>query len=231
MRASLLAAGAAAAWSLPGLAPVMPSVSRVLGIQRRLEGEGAALTFDDGPHAQGTPAVLEVLERLGAPATFFLTGEQVVRAPALAGEIAAAGHAIALHGYGHRNMLRLTPNAVAEDLRRGQEAIATATGRMPTTYRPPFGIFSAGGLTTVRRAGFEPILWSRWGRDWSARATPDSIAARAAGELSRGDILLLHDADHYSVPGSWKNTADALPKVIEAMEARALAPVRLPVAA
>lgn len=231
MRASLLAAGAVAAWSLPGLAPVMPSVSRVLGIRRRLEGEGAALTFDDGPHAQGTPAVLEVLERFAVPATFFLTGEQVVRAPALAGEIVAAGHAIALHGYRHRNMLRLTPGAVAEDLWRGQEAIATATGRVPTTYRPPFGIFSAGGLAAVRRAGFEPILWSRWGRDWSARATPDSIAAQVAGELLPGDVLLLHDADHYSVPGSWRNTAGALPRVIEALEARDLAPVRLPVAA
>ena len=80
----------------------------------------------------------------------------------------------------------------------------------------------------MRSAGFEPILWSRWGRDWSARATPESIAAKVAGELSSGDVLLLHDADHYSAPGSWRNTAAALPRVIEALQARALAPVRLP---
>jgi peptidoglycan/xylan/chitin deacetylase (PgdA/CDA1 family) len=230
MRASLLAAGAAAAWSLPGLAPIMPSVSRVLGIPRRLDGDGIALTFDDGPHTQGTPAVMEVLERFGVPATFFLTGEQVERNPSLAAEIAAAGHAIALHGHRHRNMLRLTPSAVAEDLRRGQAAIAAATGLAPATYRPPFGIFSAGGLAAVRREGFEPILWSRWGRDWAGRATPDSIAATVAGELSPGDVLLLHDADHYSAAGSWRNTAGALPKVLQMLESRALRPVRLPVA-
>jgi peptidoglycan/xylan/chitin deacetylase (PgdA/CDA1 family) len=230
MRASSLAAGAAAVWSLPGLAPLMPSVSRVLGIPRRLDGGGVALTFDDGPHPQGTPAVLEVLERLGATATFFLTGEQVERAPALAAEVAAAGHAIALHGHRHRNMLRLTPGAVAEDLRRGQEAIAAATGRAPATYRPPFGIFSAGGLAAVRRAGFEPILWSRWGRDWAASATPASIAAKVAGGMSPGDVLLLHDADHYSAAGSWRNTVGALPKVLELAAARELRPVRLPVA-
>ncbi|HEY8770962.1 MAG TPA: polysaccharide deacetylase family protein [Thermoleophilaceae bacterium] len=228
MRSSLLAAGAAAAWGLPGLAPLMPAVSRVLGIPRRLAGAGVALTFDDGPHPEGTPAVLEVLERFAAPATFFLTGEQVERSPTLAAEIAAEGHTIALHGFRHRNMLRLSPWAVAEDLRRGQEAIASATGHAPSTYRPPYGIFSAGGLAAVRLAGFEPILWSRWGRDWSARATPESIAAKVAGELSAGDVLLLHDADHYSAAGSWRNTAAALPRVMEALEARALAPVRLP---
>jgi peptidoglycan/xylan/chitin deacetylase (PgdA/CDA1 family) len=231
MRASLLAAGAAAAWSLPGLAPLMPSVSRALRIPRRLDGDGVAVTFDDGPHPQGTPAVLEVLERFGAPATFFLTGEQVDREPALAAEIAAAGHAIALHGHRHRNMLRLTPAAVADDLRRGQDAIAAATGRAPSTYRPPFGIFSAGGLAAVRREGFEPVLWSRWGRDWAARATPESIAAKVAGELSPGDVLLLHDADHYSSPGSWRNTAGALPRVLQMIGSRGLRPVTLQEAA
>jgi peptidoglycan/xylan/chitin deacetylase (PgdA/CDA1 family) len=222
MRASMLAAGAAAAWSLPGLAPLMPPVSRLLGVPRRLDGDGVALTFDDGPHAEGTPAVLEVLKRFGAPATFFLTGEQVERAPTLAAEIAAEGHTIALHGFRHRNMLRLSPWAVAEDLRRGQDAIASATGHAPATYRPPFGIFSAGGLAAVRLAGFEPILWSRWGRDWSARATPESIAAKVAGELSPGDVLLLHDADHYASAGSWRTTVAALPRVLDAIAARGL---------
>jgi peptidoglycan-N-acetylglucosamine deacetylase len=229
MRVSLLAAGAAAAWSVPALAPLMPSVSRLLRVPRSLEDGGVAITFDDGPHAQGTPAVLEALAERGTPATFFLTGEQVERAPELAAEIAAAGHAVALHGFRHRNMLRLAPGAVVDDLRRGQAAIAEATGSAPLTYRPPYGILSAGGLPALRRAGFEPVLWSRWGRDWAAQATPESIAAKVAGELAPADVLLLHDADHYSVAGSWRNTAAALPRVIEAIEARGLRPVRLPV--
>ena len=229
MRTTMLAASAAAAWSLPALAPITPSVSRLLAIPRRLEAGGVAVTFDDGPHPEGTPAVLGALAAAGAPATFFLTGEQVERRPALAAEIAAAGHAIALHGFRHRNMLRLTPRQVAEDLLRGQETVAAATGRAPLTYRPPFGIFSAAGLATARRRGFEPLLWSRWGRDWAASATPGSIAAKVSGELSDGDVLLLHDADHYSVPGSWRGTAAALPLVLEAIAARGLEPVRLPV--
>ena len=66
------------------------------------EPRGVGLTFDDGPHPQGTPATLDALSAAGATATFFLVGEQVARWPGLAAEIAAAGHEIGLHGYRHR---------------------------------------------------------------------------------------------------------------------------------
>src|SRR3954452_22020216 len=71
-------------------------------------GGYVALTFDDGPHPQGTPAIMEALAAAGARATFFLVGEQVERRPALAAELVAAGHEVALHGHRHRAMLRLT---------------------------------------------------------------------------------------------------------------------------
>src|SRR3954454_22804871 len=85
--ATLAAAALGAAWSAPALAPVSPAVCDALGVTRRLPTGGVALTFDDGPHAQGTPAVLEALAAAGATATFFLVGEQVERRPALAAEI------------------------------------------------------------------------------------------------------------------------------------------------
>ena len=82
-------------------------------IPRRLASpDGIAITFDDGPHAQGTPAVLRELGRAGARATFFLVGEQVERLPSLAAEIAAAGHEIAIHGYRHVLLLRRSPRAL-----------------------------------------------------------------------------------------------------------------------
>jgi peptidoglycan-N-acetylglucosamine deacetylase len=71
-------------------------------------------------------------------------------------------------------------------------------------------------LRLVRRLGWSPFLWSRWGRDWERSATPASIAARATRDLGGGDIVLLHDADHYSSTGSWLRTAAALPDVLEA---------------
>jgi peptidoglycan-N-acetylglucosamine deacetylase len=220
-------ASCAAAWSLPALAPVMPSLCRALGIPRRLAGRGAvvALTFDDGPHPQGTPAVLEALESAGARATFFLVGEQVERRPALAGEIAAAGHRIALHGHRHRNLLRVPPAALRDDLNRARDLIGEATGRAPVLYRPPYGIFSAAGLQVARRAGLAPLLWSRWGRDWTRRATPESIASELTDGLTERDVLLLHDADFYSAEDCWRATVAALPQVFDEIQRRGLRPV------
>ena len=222
-----LATGAAAAWSLPALACHLPPLAAALGVPRRTAAGGVALTFDDGPHPEGTPAALAILERAGAPATFFLVGEQVRRNPRLAAELAAAGHAVALHGFRHRNQLRLSAGAVRDDLRRGAAAIEEATGVSPTAYRPPYGIFSAGGLRAVRGAGYVPWLWSRWGRDWRADATPEGIAANATEDLGPGDVVLLHDADHYSAGGSHRRTAAALPFILDALERRGLAAERL----
>lgn len=225
-RGSLVVRGAlaaGAAWSLPALAPLVPAVARGLRVPLRRDGAaGVALTFDDGPHPQGTPAALELLAAAGARATFFLVGEQVRAHPALAAEIVAAGHEVAVHGDRHRNLLRVAPGALAEDLDRAAAAIGEATGRAATLHRPPYGIYSYPGLALVRRRGWRPLLWSRWGRDWSIDETPRTIAARLTRELDAGDVLLLHDADWYSDPGSWRGTVAALPAVLDAIAARGL---------
>src|ERR1700681_4679906 len=108
---------ALASYLLPGLAGLWPALRRPLGIEdRTASGRGYALTFDDGPHAQGTPAMLKILADASVGATFFLVGEQVARDPALAGEVAAAGHRIGLHCYRHRNLLRLSPSSARADI-------------------------------------------------------------------------------------------------------------------
>lgn len=212
---ALLGVGAAA-WLAPAAAPVVPPLADLFAIPLRLPApRGIALTFDDGPHPEGTTAVLAELDRAGVRATFYLVGEQVARRPALAAEIAAAGHEIGVHGYRHRLLLRRSPRGLRDDFDRAEAAIGGATGSVPRSYRPPYGVFSLAGLQLARRR-WQPLLWSRWGRDWQARATPATIAARAARRLSGGDVVLLHDADFYSSPGSWRNTLRALPFVIDA---------------
>ena len=212
MRRALSLAG----WALPAAAPVVPPVARAFDIPLRIP-HGVALTFDDGPHPEGTPAVLELLgER---PATFFLVGEQVERFPSVAADIAARGHEIALHGYRHRLLLRRSPRAFADDLERALRVIEDATSRTPTVYRPPYGVFSLPALDHVRERGLRPLLWSKWGKDWQRRATGASIAARATSGFGSGDVVLLHDADHYSVDGSWRNTVAALPAIFQAVTA------------
>jgi peptidoglycan/xylan/chitin deacetylase (PgdA/CDA1 family) len=218
-----LVGAAVVGYMLPGLAGQWRALRGPLGVEdRTASGRGYALTFDDGPHAQGTPAVLEILARERAPATFFLVGEQVRRNPGLAREIVAAGHGIGLHCDRHRNLLRLTPWQVREDIVRALDTIETATGLTPQLYRPPYGVLNAAALRMAQARGWRTLLWSEWGRDWEKRATPESIAARLTDGAGEGSVLLLHDADDYSAPESWARTAAALPRVLATLAERGL---------
>lgn len=222
--ASWSAGLAAAAWALPAPAAHVPALCDALGISRRRAlGPGAVgLTFDDGPHRDGTPAVLAALERAGASATFFVVGEQLRRDSGPAREALAAGHRLAVHGDRHRAQVRVRPHALREDLDRCAALVEALTQGPVALYRPPFGVFSAGGLVEVRRRGWTPLLWSRWGRDWRAAATPSAIALETAARAVSGDVLLLHDADHYCAPGSWRRTAAALPRLFDLLGERGL---------
>ncbi|HET8861767.1 MAG TPA: polysaccharide deacetylase family protein [Solirubrobacterales bacterium] len=213
---------------IQALAPVVPGLAPRFGILQRQEGStGVALTFDDGPHPQGTPLVLEILREADARATFFLAGEQVERRPALAAEIVAAGHRVELHCHRHRNALRLTGRQFFDDAERGRATIEEAGGQAVADHRPPYGIYSAAALRACRRRGWRPVLWSKWGKDWRGRATARSIAHHAASSARAGDIVLLHDADYYSAPGSWARTVAALPIILEELDTRGLKTVSL----
>jgi peptidoglycan/xylan/chitin deacetylase (PgdA/CDA1 family) len=212
-----------AGYLTPALAFYSRRLREALAVEDRTAGgRGFAITFDDGPHAQGTPAVLDVLADHDVRATFFLVGEQVLRTPSLASEIAARGHAIGLHCHRHRNLLRLSPRQVREDHARAVAAIEDASGVTPALYRPPYGILNAEALRSARRAGRRTLLWSHWGRDWERRATPESVAARVTDGAGEGAVLLLHDADDYGAPGCWRATAAALPRVLDTLSERGL---------
>ena len=216
---------------LPGLAGAWPALRRPLGVEdRTASGRGYALTFDDGPHPQGTPAVLEILSRERVRATFFLVGEQVLRNP-------GARPRDRRRRPRHRPALPppsqpAAPDAVAGA--RGHRAGARGHRRPTPAARRSCTARRTGCSTPPRcasraRSGWRTLLWSHWGRDWEARATPESIAARVTDGAGEGSVLLLHDADDYSAPGSWRRTAAALPRVLETLAERGLtAPSRSP---
>lgn len=219
-----LPALAGAGYAVPPLAGTSAALRKLLRIEdRTADGRGCAITFDDGPHPQGTPAILEILAAADVHATFFLVGEQVRANPSLAGEILAAGHTIGLHCDRHRNLLRLAPWQVRDDIARAEESILDATSRPIALYRPPYGIANAAALRIARRRGWRTLLWSHWGRDWEQHATPDSIATLLTAGAGEGSVLLMHDADDYSAEGSWRRTAAALPRVLDELQRRGLA--------
>lgn len=155
---------------------------------------------------------------LDAHAVFFVSGEQVERYPRVVRDVVASGHELGLHGYRHQTRRQWTRRLFVDDARRSIDAVGVATGLLPTLYRPPHGVFSVAGLREVKRLGLDPLLWSRWGRDWEARATPSSIASRVTASVGVRDAILLHDADHYAAPESWRRTAAALPGILDALD-------------
>jgi peptidoglycan-N-acetylglucosamine deacetylase len=222
------AARAAAVGLAAGLAA--QAAPALLGVERlrplapaRLAGRGdpghAALTFDDGPVAASTPAVLAALDRLGWRATFFMLGAEVRRAPGLAAEVAAAGHEVAVHGDDHTSLLRRPPGATLDGLRRARDAVATATGADPAWFRPPYGVLTGAALAAAAWIGLRPVLWTAWGRDWRGDATAASVVADLAAGRLAGGTLLLHD---YAASGSWRATVAALPRLAELLDRRGL---------
>ena len=228
---TLLPAFAGAAWCAPALAPLSPAVCGALGLHRAA-ADGVHLTFDDVPHPEGTPAVLDVPGPAPGRAGDVLPrrGAGPPRPGAGPGRWPTPGHVVALHGDRHRCLLRVSPRALArrprprprDDRRRGRAAPRRSTGRRTASPARP-------DWPSARRRGWATWLWSRWGRDWRADATPASVA-RLAGEGLRAATSSspLHDADHYSARGCWRSTVGALPRILEAAATAGLQPRALP---
>lgn len=173
-----------------------------------------ALTLDDGPDRRSTPAFLDLLHDHGVRATFFLLGRMLQTNPEVGRQIAAAGHEIAVHGWDHRPAPLYGPAAAYDGLARTCDLIGEVTGSRPGWYRPPYGVLSASVLWAAGRLDLTPVLWTAWGRDWRARATPESVTATVTRRLDDGGTILLHDSDCTSAAGSWRATLAALPDII-----------------
>lgn len=203
----------------PALTGLPPLTRRIAPQHCSLARPGqVALTFDDGPHPRGTPAVLRALADSHCRATFFIIGEQAARFPHLIRDIHEQGHELAVHGWSHTAAPLLTPTRAVRHLRDTADLITALSGRRPRWYRPPYGVASGSALAAARGLGLRPVWWTRWARDWSRQATMDSILAKAVARPDRirssGETLLLHDSDTYGGPGSWRFTAAALPIIV-----------------
>jgi peptidoglycan/xylan/chitin deacetylase (PgdA/CDA1 family) len=149
-----------------------------------------AITFDDGPGPR-THAILTLLRRAGAPASFFEIGIDAQRHPKLARAEARAGE-VGDHTLDHKDLLSLKPKAVMSELVGGEEKIAAATGRRPVLFRPPYDATSPRVERLVRQAGLLEVLWSVDTRDWQDLA-PIRIHRVVRAALGPGAIVLLHE--------------------------------------
>ncbi|WP_217132248.1 polysaccharide deacetylase family protein [Streptomyces sp. AC558_RSS880] len=212
---ALAPVAAVAAAHIAPAATWLPVVRRRLP---RLAGVGhpahVALTFDDGPDPGSTPCFLDALEELGVRATFFVLGDAAVRHPSVVRETVRRGHELAVHGWSHDRPWLPAPADEARALLRAADAVRELTGRRPRWYRPPYGILTSGRWAAARTAGLRPVLWTAWGRDWTAGATSASVRSAVAAGLRGGGTVLLHDSDRMSAPDCWRAALGALPGIV-----------------
>jgi peptidoglycan/xylan/chitin deacetylase (PgdA/CDA1 family) len=179
-----------------------------------------ALTFDDGPSGR-TPAILRVLSRNHAHATFFVVGRATRGMESVLRHIAATGNELADHTYSHADLLALRPPARKRQLQWTRGLVARATGVQPHFFRPPYGATGPAVNRLGRTLGLIPVLWSVDSRDWQLPGTK-AIVRRVLANVQPGAIVLMHDGG-----GDRQETLRALPAILRALQRRHLQVVTL----
>lgn len=152
-----------------------------------------AMTFDDGPHPQNTPRLLDMLRKRNIKATFYVIGGNVDRYPQIVRRIVSEGHEIGNHTYTHRKLTSLGASEVSKEMRRTQDAIVRAAGVRPRTMRPPYGALRTDQRNAVfSQFGYPTIMWSVDPQDWK-RPGPSVVTNRILKAANNGAIILAHD--------------------------------------
>ncbi|MEO5671290.1 MAG: polysaccharide deacetylase family protein [Ramlibacter sp.] len=186
-----------------------------------------AITIDDGPEPGATPAVLDILDRFQARATFFCIGRKAEEHADLCREIVRRGHSVENHSHRHRhNFAFMGPGGFRRELQQGQEVLARITGRRPTFFRAPAGIRNPLLDPVLHGLGLQLTSWTRRGYD-TRTSDPAVLLHRLTTGLQAGDILLLHDGNSALTPSGTPVILEVLPRLLAAVSAAGLRPVTL----
>jgi peptidoglycan/xylan/chitin deacetylase (PgdA/CDA1 family) len=185
-----------------------------------------ALTFDDGPNANTTSALLDLLDKYSAKATFFLIGERVRRQPELTRDLVRRGHTLGNHTMTHPRLLAIGPARTRREIGECSAVIEDVAGVKLTLFRPPFGGRWPYTLSAAREAGLTPVMWNALGMDWRV---PDgaAIAARVMRDVEenrrqhRASNILLHDGGHKLLGADRSATLDAVGRILRAQAGKA----------
>lgn len=183
-----------------------------------------ALTFDDGPSLEFTPAILDILKEYNVPATFLLVGSHVEKYPEIAQRIVEEGHEIGNHTYNHRNIPTLSTVDLHQELLEATAVITSVTGVYPAYVRPPRGMYDGRFRRMANLLGQEIVLWTVSTRDWRYGVTADSIVKTVKTQVRGGDIILFHDSGALikNEGGDRRATVLALPEVIKTLREKGL---------
>lgn len=151
-----------------------------------------AITFDDGPHGQYTPEILDILDYYKIPATFFVIGTNADKYPEIVKREITSGHEIGSHTYYHRHISSMNIEELKDDLELNEQKIMELTGVRPTLFRPPEGICNDSVKSAAREMGYSIIMWTVDTNDWQALPAK-KIVQCVKKNVSADSIILFHD--------------------------------------
>lgn len=152
-----------------------------------------AITFDDGPHPEITPRLLDLLAEHELRATFFVIGREAERYPHLVSRMVAEGHAVGHHSYTHSEPAITSPETLLGELEMANDTFWQAAGVLPSIMRPPKGQLSSGKLVRLLARGFRVVLWSVDPKDYAMSNAEPLVAWARETPFAGGDVILLHD--------------------------------------
>jgi len=183
-----------------------------------------SVTFDDGPDPVVTPALLEVLARHEAHATFFLLGQRAVQYPEIVERILEEGHEVALHGDTHLRLSQATLRQVWSGIRDGRAHLHAVSGTRPKIFRPPYGSMNLRVAAVASAHRLRIVGWTATAEDWLDEPA-ETVAERGLSRLDTGGVLLLHDryeprfsGDPHAVPSF--DRADLLDQLLSGIRQR-----------
>jgi len=161
----------------------------------KTEEKVIAVTFDDGPHPENTPKILDLLKQHQIPGVFFVIGKNVTENQGLMVRMVEEGHLVGNHSYTHSSFFDLwNSRQMLEDVNKAENIIAFATGQRPAWFRPPFGVTNPAVAKIVAVKGFQVMGWSIRSLDTSIK-DPEKIFDRIRKRWHPGGIILLHDTN------------------------------------
>lgn len=165
-----------------------------------------AITFDDGPLLQHTPAILDILQQEQVPAAFFCIGRRIAGQEQLLQRMDAEGHIIGNHSFSHHFWFDMFgPGKMLAELRQVDSIVEKVTGKRPRLFRPPYGVTNPNLRRAVEKGNYTPVGWNIRSMD-TVTGEKDQLLQRIKPAVRPGAILLLHD--------SMEVTLQALPELI-----------------
>ncbi len=180
-----------------------------------------AITFDDGPYGDATNQILDILNAKNAKATFFLIGKNAQQYPNIVQREIAEGHTIGNHSFDHPWLLFLKGSkSVDNDTAKAEQAIYAASGLRSKYFRPPHGFKSPMMINSLKKKGYDIILWNDITTDYNASTSPEKITQNILRRIKPGSIITLHDGRDTKINYPRENVIEALPAIIDGIRAK-----------